>query len=222
LYQLSTSGAVVDRTGSLSIEETTPMVTLAWDATDSVMTYATYSEGFRDGGFPARFVGAIPQPLPFYDPEYVTNYELGVKSTLLDGRMRLNAAAFLMDYEDQQVTATAPFGIIGASTTKDNLGDSTIWGLEVELTAAVADALLVNASYAHMQDEIDSVVGGVLVSGSFQITTSNHLPYVPRYTGSLGGQYTFELGDAGQVILRADYAKRAAYYTQGRERPRDA
>ena len=49
-----------------------------------------------------RDLQAVPTPLPNYDPEFVTSYEVGMKSTLMDGRVRLNVAAFTMDYEDMR------------------------------------------------------------------------------------------------------------------------
>ena len=214
LNQAGIVGAVVDSSGKLSIEEWTPLATLAWDINDDMMAYFTYSEGFRDGGYPARFVGAIPEPLPFYDPEYVKNYEVGLKMMLADNRVRLNLAAFQMDYDDMQVTAVAPFGLIGAATTKDNLGDAQIRGFEAELTAAITENFVVNASLGILDDKIKSVTGGTLVSGSFTITKDNDLPMTPDYSGSLGAQYTFNLGNIGQLVARADYAFKDDYYTR--------
>ena len=214
LIQAGIVGADVDSSGKLSIEEWTPLATLAWDINDDMMAYFTYSEGFRDGGYPARFVGAIPEPLPFYDPEYTKNYEVGLKMMLADNRVRLNLAAFQMDYDDMQVTAVAPFGLIGAATTKDNLGDAQIRGFEAELTAAITENFVVNASLGILDDEIKSVTGGTLVSGSFTITDDNDLPMTPDYSGSLGAQYTFSLGSIGQLVARADYAFKDDYYTR--------
>lgn len=214
LNQAGIVGANVDSSGKLSIEEWTPLATLAWDVNDDMMAYFTYSEGFRDGGYPARFVGAIPEPLPFYDPEYVKNYEVGLKMMLAGNRVRLNLAAFQMDYDDMQVTAVAPFGLIGAATTKDNLGDAQIRGFEAELTAAITENFVVNASLGILDDKIKSVTGGTLVSGSFTITKDNDLPMTPDYSGSLGAQYTFNLGNIGQLVARADYAFKDDYYTR--------
>ena len=95
-------GPLSDQFGKLTTKETTPLVSLSWDLNNDVMLYATYSEGYRDGSYAARFTGAVPTPLPNYDPEYVDNFEIGVKSSLLDQRVRFNLTAFRMDYEDIQ------------------------------------------------------------------------------------------------------------------------
>ena len=95
----------------VEIEETTPMATLSYDLTDSVMVYASYSEGFKSGGFTQRvfppIVAGFTAPpgtpdidlIPTYDPEFVQVYEAGLKSTLLDGRVRLNGAVFRTEYD---------------------------------------------------------------------------------------------------------------------------
>ena len=214
LVQPNILGAMVDNTGHLKVEEWTPMATLSWTYSDAAMFYLTYSEGFRDGGFPARFVGRVPEPLPFYDPEYMENYEIGAKFLMADNRIRLNLAAFRMDYTDIQVTAIAPFGSIGDSTTKDNLGKVKMSGLEAELTAAVTADLVVNVTLGILDDEIESVVGGLLRSGSFDITRDNDLPMTPEISGTIGGEYTYNLDSAGRIVVRADYSFKDDYYTR--------
>ncbi|MDH3640717.1 MAG: TonB-dependent receptor [Gammaproteobacteria bacterium] len=216
LVQPNILGAMVDNTGELKVEEWTPMFTLSWDVNDDIMTYFTYSEGFRDGGFPARFVGAIPEPLPFYDPEFVENFELGLKMMLADNRVRLNVAAFQMDYDDIQVTASIEFpsAVVGSSTSKDNLGKARIRGLEAELTAAITDNLVVNASLGILDDKIKEVTDGSLLSGSFRITEDNDLPMTPNFNGSIGAEYTHMIDNGGQVIVRADYAFKDDFYTR--------
>ena len=158
------------------------MVSLAWNHSDDVMFYGTYSEGYRDGSYAARFTGAVPTPLPNYDPEFVTSYELGMKSTLMDGRVRLNVAAFTMDYEDMQVNAAS--NAVATSSTKENLGDSTVSGLELEMKALVTERFTLGVNLGLLDDEIDSLKG-VLVSNTVTITKDNDLPLLPDYTLSL-------------------------------------
>ena len=213
LVQPNILGSNVDATGELSISKVTPLATLAWDVNDDLMTYLTYSKGFREGGFPARFVGAIPQPLPFYDPEFVQNTEIGVKMMLADRRIRLNLALFRMAYDDILVTASTPYAV-GTSTSKDNLGNATVTGLEAELTAMVTENFSINASLGTLQDDIESVTGGVLNSGSFEITTASDLPMTPDKNFSIGGQYTRQTDNGGQLLMRADYAFKDSYYTR--------
>jgi len=105
-----------------------------------------------------------------------------MKSTLLDGRMRLNASAFVMDYEDMQINASSD--AVTTSSTKENLGDATIRGLEVELSAVLTDRLSLSANLGFLDDEIDSLKG-TLVSNTVVINKSNDLPNTPDWTLSL-------------------------------------
>ena len=81
--------------------EFTPKVSLSWYATDDVMLYATYSEGFRSGGMNGRAGTEFTARLT-YDPEFVDMFEIGMKSSWLDNRIQFNAAIF-----DQSFLSTA-------------------------------------------------------------------------------------------------------------------
>ena len=209
-------GPISDQVGRLTTKETTPLVSIAWEANDDIMVYGTYSEGYRDGSYAARFTGEVPNPLPNYDPEYVTNYEVGVKSKLMDGRMRLNVSAFRMDYEDMQISAAS--NLVATSSTKENLGDATISGLEVEMTTLVGEGFTVGVNAGYLKDEIDSLQG-VLVSNTITITKNSDLPMTPDWTLSLMAKYEKEVSSGGLLALRADYALKDDYYTRAENLP---
>lgn len=204
-------GPISNQSGHLETEETTPLVSLSWDASENAMFYATYSEGYRDGSYAARFTGAVPDPLPNYDPEFATNFEVGVKSTLLGGRMRLNASAFVMDYEDMQINASSD--AVTTSSTKANLGDATISGLEVEMSAVLTERLSISANVGLLHDEIDSLKGK-LISNTVVIDKSNDLPNTPDWTLSLMAKYEVPLASGARISLRADYAVKDDYYSR--------
>ena len=200
--------------GLLKTEEHTPMASISYDVNENAMVYFTYSEGYRDGGFPARFTGTVPIPLPNYEPEFVENYEVGVKTTLLDGRLRANASAFLMDYTDMQISATAGIPGVGDNTTKFNLGDAQYKGFEVELTALVTDNLMVGVNLGLLDDEIKSLVGGELVSSGITITEDFDLPFSPSWTLAITVAYDFQLPNGATLTLRGDYSAKDDYYTR--------
>ena len=81
----------------LAFDDWTPMVNLAYYASEDVMFYGSWSEGFKSGGFDQRFINASPGPSSF-NPETATTYEVGMKSSWLDNTLRLNASAFYTDY----------------------------------------------------------------------------------------------------------------------------
>ena len=80
----------------------TPRVNLTYKFTEEAMVYATYSEGFRPGGINRR--GTLPP----YEADWLTNYELGWKTTWFDNRLRFNGAVFIQKWDDFQ------FSLLGA------------------------------------------------------------------------------------------------------------
>ena len=93
--------------GSATWSEVDPMLSLAYDVNDTTMVYGTYATGFRDGGYASRFPEGTPNPIPSFDPEYVTNIEFGAKTELADGSLRLNTALFHTTYDNMQVSGKA-------------------------------------------------------------------------------------------------------------------
>ena len=90
-----------------SISETTPMFNISYNLRDDLMVYATYSEGFKVGGYTQRIFPPEPS-LPTFDPEYVKSYELGAKTELLENTLRANLSIFTTDYSDLQLLIAEP------------------------------------------------------------------------------------------------------------------
>ena len=111
--------------------ELTGKLSLDYAFTDQVMSYASYSHGFRSGNFNGGLY-YVPRPLEeaYAEPEFVDAYELGLKTELADGKLRINSAAFFYDYTDQQFV-----NVVGVATFLENAGGSEIWGFETELWA---------------------------------------------------------------------------------------
>ena len=110
-----------------SISETTPMLNISYKLQDDVMIYATYSEGFKVGGYTQRIFPPEPS-LPTFDPEYVKSYEIGAKTELLDNTLRANLSIFTTDYSDLQLLIAEP-SRVGPYTA--NAGEATIEGFEL-------------------------------------------------------------------------------------------
>ena len=132
-----------------SVNRVDPMVTLAWDAADDVNVYAKYSTGYRSGGASSRSL-----TFNSFGPESVRAYEIGAKSELFDRRLRLNAAAYMMNRKGSQTDFSVVAGLIPGATrntveTVNAPGLTKIRGLELEATARVTDELTVTGSYAY-------------------------------------------------------------------------
>jgi iron complex outermembrane recepter protein len=117
----------------------TPRVALAYQSSEDTLWFASATRGFKSGGWNASATAA-QQVLPF-DDEKVWSYEVGAKSTLLDGRLRFNATAFISDIEDAQVLSgqVAPSGAVSFVTR--NFADMSVKGLELEANGIVTDNL---------------------------------------------------------------------------------
>jgi iron complex outermembrane receptor protein len=140
-----------------SWNDTIAKLSATWQLNDSSNVYASFSQGFRSGGFSMR--GIIPEQLP-YDPETVDTWEIGSKNELMDGRIRLNAAAFINTLSDAQfssvVTDNVTPGSPGTNTLVNNAGaDIEIWGLEAELTALLNDYFTFIVTGGYQDDKSD-------------------------------------------------------------------
>jgi iron complex outermembrane recepter protein len=117
----------------------------------AVMVYATAATGYKAGGVgPRPFNAAQAQP---FNAETLTSYEFGVKSDLMDRKLRLNAAAFYIDFKDAQLTLLScpQFGGPGPCALPQNAGNAHVYGGELELAAVPVEGLRIDlsASYLH-------------------------------------------------------------------------
>lgn len=179
--------------------------------TDSLLTYATYSTGYKNGGVSPRFFFAS-HIVPF-GVEEMENYELGMKTDLFNNSMRLNAAIFYNEYTDQQTSApgqicpdlepTAPCLAIG------NYVDSDYWGWELEMNWFPTDNTTVDLSLSGMGMEYSRISDATLENPYF-ITDPSAPPGIPELKASLGIQHMFMLPDGASLTPRLDINSEAA------------
>ncbi|MBW7835496.1 MAG: TonB-dependent receptor [Sphingomonadales bacterium] len=181
----------------------TPKVSLDFQATDSVMLYASFSKGFRSGGFNSR--ANSDADVTSYDPEKLDNFEIGLKSDLLDRRLRFNATAFYSNYKDMQVNVIRPVGLSFINTI-DNAAKSRIKGVELEAVAEPAEGLVFNGAVGYADAEYRKLDPGVT------FTIDSKLIETPKWTANVGMQYGFAVGNLGQLTLRGDYFYRSRVY----------
>lgn len=169
-------------------ESTTGSASIQYRWNESVMTYLSWSQGFKSGGFNQRYNLAPPGNLPVaFDEETAQTFELGFKSEL-GANLRLNAAIFSTDYDDMQLTYR-----LDIVPLLFNAGKSSIEGAELELTYAPGQ-LLVEASAGYLDNQYDEIA---VVPGTAQtVGPGNTLPFAPEWQANLGVGYDFELGNA--------------------------
>ena len=130
-----------------SSDNTSWLVSLGYDWTDDIMTYAKVSTGFQAGGLNVR----APTRQNFvegYDDETLTSYEVGIKSEW-GGRVMVNGALFFSDYEDKQVNVFDPENL---GNVRQN-GDAEIWGGELEVLAQLSEHWQLGAGYGYLDTE---------------------------------------------------------------------
>lgn len=172
-----------------------------------VLAYATVSTGFKGGGVTARPFTKNQAVNGTFDPETLRAYEVGLKTDLLDRKVRLNLSAFYNDYSNIQLPigdcsvldgfapGTGPFPCAAIQ----NAGDGEMYGLEAELAASPVTGLDIDASLSWIDGKwkrIDAAAQGALRIDD-PITT-------PAWRASLGIQYKADLGTAGSITPRFD------------------
>ncbi len=186
-----------------------PHVAVNYKLSDDMMFYGSYSNGFKSGGVDMRGDQSLnPEINKPYDPEIVDTFEMGMKSELLDGTMRLNASVFYSDYTDMQVTVqrVVPAGI---SSQVLNAGESTVKGFEIETVIAVTDSFNINAMLGHIDAEFDSVVYTEPATGeTTDVTDAWSFANTPEWTASVGLNKSFDT-EYGQIVWSANYAYRS-------------
>ncbi len=188
---------------SREFKETSPRVTVAYDLGEDLMTYATWSKGFKSGGFNARYSSPVPALIPF-DPEFATLYEAGLKYQTPQRNLRLNLAAFRTDYTNVQVEFSVP-GVLGTIT--GNAASAKIDGVELEASWIPVSKLEIDATVSWLDARYTDASGATA-----GVTTGNKLPLTPKWSGSVSASYPFDLGAAGTLTPRFDYAYRSGVY----------
>jgi len=197
---------------------------LSYHLTDETMGYAQYSTGFKGGGV---------DPRPFYpaqsvqfNPETLSTYEVGVKNSWFDNHLHVNLDAYFSQYRDIQLTlancsaipsiaaasAAAGFNFGSPCALPYNSGSAHQKGVEFE-TQARFGGLQVDANLAWLNFEYTYVNPVTL------ITPNEILPYMPRWTGSAGVQYTLLFPATGSLTARVDGTTRSQIYTAAQNSP---
>ena len=187
-----------------SISENTPMVSVSYSHTDDLMVYATYSEGFKVGGFTQRIFPPEPS-LPAFGPEYVDSLEAGIKAEFFDNSLRANLAVYSADYSDLQILINEP-SRVGPYTT--NAGDATIEGFELEINYLAPNGVLVDLAIGYTDAGYDTL-NADLFSG---LNVSDPFVFISEWNTNLSVTKTFAT-QFGEITPRLDWSWRSKFYT---------
>lgn len=162
---------------------------------DDIFAYASYSQGFKGGGWDTRLTG--PELLaPDFSEEEAETYELGLKSQFLDNSLRLNMALFYTQYENLQLIIQR-----GISPLTANAGESEITGFEAELVYFPVDELEVSANYGWTDAEYTKLDDRAKQVG---INVDNKFNNTPEHSLNLAMDYRQDLSSGGDVRWHLD------------------
>jgi len=187
-----------DVTVSQEFTQTTPMVNVSYNVTDNLMAYATFSEGYKSGGATFRIFPIFPST-PLYDPEEVKSFELGAKYEN-DG-LRINAAAFSMDYDNIQVSI-----FTNVAPVIKNGGEGEVRGFELEIFKLFPSDVLFEASYSYLDAKYTSID-----PGATEISLNSKFAMTPETQASISLSRIFTLSGGSEIIPRVEW-----HYTDDR------
>ncbi len=198
-----------DYTRTKDFDQFTPRVALSYDLTDDMTTYASYSRGFKSGGFDMRGDAILtPTTVNGYNPETVDSYEVGLKGAL--DRLSFSAALFYNEYSDQQVTTQVP-AVGGIASFVDNVGSSTFYGAELEGRVTILDNLFANFAVGYLHSDFEEFLRYNLALAVYEdISDQVVLQNAPEWTGYLGFTWLGDLA-GGQLAVTPSVSYRGDY-----------
>jgi iron complex outermembrane receptor protein len=186
-----------------------PSLALEYQASDDLLFYGKAVSGYKSGGYNLR-AGSVEDFERGFAEEVLVTYELGIKSQWADDRVRFNAALFRSDYDDIQVDIPNLFN--PSQTSTFNAGEARIEGVEVDLTVAPLERMLVNLTYGYLDANFTEVIDP---QTGEDITDDYVLPSAPKSGFNAGISYEFPQLSIGRLTARLDYSWQDKIYTQG-------
>jgi iron complex outermembrane receptor protein len=208
--QIAATGTVIATVSPPDIKKAANKFTfrLALDHrfSSEVLGYASFNRGFKSGGFNVNSPGT-----PAYEPETLDTYEVGLKTDLLDRRLRVNVAGFYNKYSDVQSQILNAVGQL----TIVNAAKATTYGLDMDFQARLSDSLDLNGGLGLLHAEYDSYPGAQFSTplGGTPVTVGdakgNRIPLASPITATIGFDYHRPLG-SGKISLSSNL-----YYNDG-------
>lgn len=187
----------------------TPKLGLDYFPIENVMLYVSVTRGFKAGGFSG---------LDEFAPEYIWSYESGLRSTVLDGRLRFNATAFYYDYNDIQVNQilAEPDPVTGSPTTVGNAASAEVKGLEIEVLTQPIERLQLRVYASFLDARYKNYISpNTEVDGNPPVDLSgNRMPRAPKFAATLTAKYSWPVGNIGTACLQGDlYHQSQIFFT---------
>ncbi len=182
----------------------TGLLRVNYDLNKDNMVYASVATGYKSGGVQDRGLS--------YQPETLTNYELGTKSSFMNGAVKVNNALFYSDFKDFQFNSPVNFADGSRGLAISNAEGATVYGLESEIAARLTPNGRLTVTLALLKAKLGALVAG---SNDYSLPTcvvdpsiatcldvsGNKMPHAPRFSTTVQYQHTFNL-DSGTLVPR--------------------
>jgi iron complex outermembrane receptor protein len=203
---------------SVSDDQVSGDLSLNYTINNDVSIYGRYAHGFRAPSIQGRVL--FSDAITTADSETIDSFEVGVKSQLMDNRLRLNVAVYTLEISDQQLTAGS--GVANANVLI-NADSTTGSGVEVDAELAATENLMLSLGVSFNQTEIDDPALSVLPcgagctvldpAGSFPGSVSidgNDLPRAPEWMYNFMARYNMPLSN-GDLYFQTDWVYRSDF-----------
>jgi outer membrane receptor protein involved in Fe transport len=201
-----------------------PSAQLQADVMATVMAYASYSRGWKAGGFNGNDTTGIAANLPFA-PEHVNAYEVGLKSEWLDRRVRLNIDAFRSDYSDLQVATNVAGSSAAILSLVRNAASSRSEGGELEADWALLDALQLSGNLTYDQSRylrypsVAPTQLQQLLGQRSQDLSGLPTEFAPTWSGTLSGRYIVRVSRGCRLTTSVTGIASSGYFLSGNDDP---
>ena len=187
-----------------NFQDLAPRIGFDYRLTDNVMAYTSWAKGFKSGGWTTRLsvpwrVGPGYQASePSFDEEKASTYEVGLKSELLERRLRLNTAVFTTNYDGVQLNVQEFI-----SPTLQNAGNAKIRGAELETQWLPIEDFSLTFNAGYLDAKYTSVSASAQAAG---LTVDKKLPKSPKWSLNAGASYAFHVTGDAAIVPRIDWS----------------
>lgn len=196
----------INVTRDVTFNKFTPRIGVNYKANRDLLLYASFSRGFKQGGFNGRPLASADE-VTQYAPETLDTYEAGVKAQWLGGQLTTNLAVFHSIYRDIQLTVNqTPLNFVA------NAAKGKIDGFEFETIMRPAHWLSFNAAVGYLDARYTEVGQGLGPTQILPITLNSQFVKAPKWTVTTGGDVKHEFNDGSSASLRVDYSVYSKIY----------
>ena len=200
-----------------NFDKLTSRMVLQKQFNSDIMGYLSYSEGFNSGGVSAPTLvinGVSTRLLVPFKPSTLKNTEIGMRSDLAGGRVRLNATVFSTIWADLQAAGVVTDPVTGTQVptlVTTNVGEAEAEGVEFEVTFLPTENLMFNVNLGLLDTGYTKIAPGTM-TGHLPLNSGTEFQMAPDETYSLGFQHTANLGSGATFVTRVDYNYQGQYW----------